>query len=273
MCTRWWSGHTAAHTSSRNCTMNGYTVSRTDGSTKQHGPRTGGVACLLLNAVIALSTMSFCVDGSIVPWTGDVVNGFSASPSGSWRVIGCAGYFCPVRGDRPYTTLAVVAVDTYISTTNIVLYATSVACLSPSMSECQLACTNMPLCRGISIESSMMLLLGDGSIVTAGLVMARCGTPTVPCPTAVLTFEMSTIVPQNVDIQAVGVTIDNKTVHDTSITLTVSGAQTGAYIQMPVVSSTGTGTDAAPTLASIIAASIAVPLMIASMIFRIRRLS
>lgn len=131
----------------------------------------------------------------------------------------------------------------------------------------------MPTCRGISTESSLMLLLGDGSIATAGPVMARCGTLTVPCPTAVLAFEMSTIVPQNTDIHAVGVSIDNKTVHGTSITLTVSGAQTGAYIRMPVVSSAGAGTDAAPALAGIIVASIAVPLMITGMVFRIRRLS
>ena len=141
------------------------------------------------------------------------------------------------------------------------------------MQACQLACTNMPTCRGIS-TASLLLLLGDGTIATTGPVMARCGTLTVPCPAATLTFELSAGTwQQAAEVHGVGVTIDTKTVQGTSMSITVSGAQTGAYIRLPVVAGAGTGTDAEPTLAAIIIAALAVPAAIAGLVFRMHRLS
>jgi hypothetical protein len=92
----------------------------------------------------------------------------------------------------------------------------------------------MPACRGISI-SDLYLLLYDGGVATTGPVLARCGTETLPCPVANITFEFPENQPINANmISGVGVNIDAVAINGNSLSISVSGAKTGAYIPLPV---------------------------------------
>ena len=82
-----------------------------------------------------------------------------------------------------------------------------------------------------------MFLMGDGSLVSSGAILARCGSQTMPCPQSTITFEMS----ESVDISSGPLVIDSKNVDIVSTTIdgdnfvvVVSNARVDAYVRIPV---------------------------------------
>lgn len=268
-CIWWCAGHIAIQYSGPSENTKGYTLSLTLESQKEQGPSMGKLVFCCLKLLIALSAAVSCAECISSPWTGRTAAGFSCSEEGSWTVVGCGLYPCPGGSGRPGYTLAMAVVSTYTQTSESISYGSLVACSAGTQDGCKTACTKMPLCRGITTGSQIMFLMGDGSLVSSGAILARCGSQTVPCPGSTITFEMS----ESVDISSGPLVLDSKnvdivstSVEGNNFVVSVSNARVDAYVRIPVPRSPK---ETDNTKTQIIVFSVVTPCIIALGIFHL----